>query len=71
MTYIPTNYTPKLVQVETVYGDRLYVDRKSLDGNRTFLRLYFSTGRPYGDSYFKRDRECSMLHRENIKRVLP
>ena len=59
-----------LVQIETVYGDRLYVDRKSLEGTRTFLRLYFSTGRAYADSYFKKDRECSMLHRENIAKVL-
>ena len=37
----------QLAHVETVYGDKLFVSRADLDGTRTYLPLFFSTGRAY------------------------
>ena len=61
MTYIPMNYAPELVLMQTISGERVYVDRKALASGLTYVRVFYSDGEQKG----------TIIHREKITRVTP
>ena len=61
MTYIPMNQTPDLMLVQTISGERVYVDRKALASGLTYVRVFYSDGEHKG----------TIIHREKIRRVTP
>ena len=61
VTYIPMNHTPDLVLMQTISGERVYVDRKALKSGLTYVRVFFRDGEHKG----------TIIHREKIRRVTP
>jgi hypothetical protein len=55
------NQTPDLMLVQTISGDRVYVDRKALASGLTYVRVFYSDGEQKG----------TIIHREKIRRVTP
>lgn len=62
------------VKIECVYGRTYHVDRDELAGTKTMLQLVDSHGRAVHENWGGRGRHAkmvrSMIHRENIARVV-